>query len=89
MEVLAVGHPGFVPGLVAAINLFGKIKSGLYKNVCMMSTNSVTSAGFGSTPTFMPVIAEMRSPKLFTKSLYTSQAFLAACYISFGVVVYV
>ncbi|KAL6850718.1 hypothetical protein ACO1O0_007843 [Amphichorda felina] len=68
MEVLAVGHPGFVPGLVAAINLF---------------------AGFGSTPTFMPVIAEMRSPKLFTKSLYTSQAFLAACYISFGVVVYV
>ncbi|POR35258.1 hypothetical protein TPAR_04541 [Tolypocladium paradoxum] len=67
MEVVAVGHPGFVPGLVAAVNLF---------------------AGFGSTPTFMPVIAEIMSPKLFTKSLFTSQAFLASCYISFGVVVY-
>ncbi|SPO01220.1 related to neutral amino acid permease [Cephalotrichum gorgonifer] len=67
MEVLAVGHPGFVPGLVSAINLF---------------------AGFGSTPTFMPVIAEMKTPRLFSKSLFVSQAFLAACYVSFGVVVY-
>lgn len=46
-------------------------------------------AGFGSTPTFMPVIAEMKAPKQFTKSLFTSQGFLAACYVSFGVVVYV
>ncbi|KAH8173717.1 transmembrane amino acid transporter protein [Sarocladium implicatum] len=67
MEVLAVGHPSFVPGFVAAINLF---------------------AGYGSTPTFMPVIAEMKHPKSFTKSLFSSQGFLVACYVSFALVVY-
>ncbi|KAH8200345.1 hypothetical protein TruAng_005498 [Truncatella angustata] len=67
MEVFAVGSPGVVAGLVAAINLF---------------------AGYGSTPTFMPVIAEMRSPSSFTKALFLSQGFLVTCYISFGVVVY-
>ncbi|KAE9569051.1 N amino acid transport system protein [Colletotrichum fructicola] len=45
--------------------------------------------GYGSTPTFMPVIAEMRSPRSFTKSLFSSQIFLGACYVSFGTVVYV
>ncbi|OCF40039.1 hypothetical protein I317_06177 [Kwoniella heveanensis CBS 569] len=45
-------------------------------------------AGYGSTPTFMPVIAEMARPKDFRKSLLTSQAFLAACYVAFGMVVY-
>ncbi|KAJ3962790.1 hypothetical protein N0V92_000476 [Colletotrichum tropicale] len=44
--------------------------------------------GYGSTPTFMPVIAEMRSPRSFTKSLFSSQIFLGACYVSFGTVVY-
>ncbi|KAI8294692.1 hypothetical protein K4K56_001456 [Colletotrichum sp. SAR 10_98] len=45
--------------------------------------------GYGSTPTFMPVIAEMRSPRSFTKSLFSSQIFLGACYVSFGTVVYI
>ncbi|CAM1508651.1 Fc.00g054990.m01.CDS01 [Cosmosporella sp. VM-42] len=45
-------------------------------------------AGFGSTPTFMPVIAEMKTPKSFPKALFSSQGALAACYISFGTVVY-
>ncbi|KAL2201782.1 hypothetical protein CC79DRAFT_1281382 [Sarocladium strictum] len=67
MEVLAVGHPSFIPGFVAAVNLF---------------------AGYGSTPTFMPVIAEMKTPKSFKKSLFTSQGFLVACYVSFALVVY-
>ncbi|KAK6087032.1 neutral amino acid transporter [Seiridium cupressi] len=67
LDVMAVGSPGFVAGLVATINLF---------------------AGYGSTPTFMPVIAEMRNPKSFKKALFTSQLFLSICYISFGVVVY-
>ncbi|RSL88338.1 hypothetical protein CDV31_016080 [Fusarium ambrosium] len=68
MEVLAVGAPTFIPGFVAAINLF---------------------AGYGSTPTFMPVIAEMKTPKSFTKALFSSQGFLVACYVSFALVVYV
>ncbi|KEZ39569.1 hypothetical protein SAPIO_CDS9472 [Scedosporium apiospermum] len=68
MEVVAVGSPTFIPGFVAAINLF---------------------AGYGSTPTFMPVIAEMKTPKSFTKALFTSQAFLASCYVSFALVVYI
>ncbi|KAF9881554.1 hypothetical protein CkaCkLH20_00700 [Colletotrichum karsti] len=68
MEVYAVAMPEFVPGVVAAINLF---------------------VGYGSTPTFMPVIAEMKSPRSFTKSLFSSQIFLAASYVSFGTVVYV
>ncbi|KAF7543008.1 hypothetical protein G7Z17_g11093 [Cylindrodendrum hubeiense] len=45
-------------------------------------------AGFGSTPTFMPVIAEMKVPKSFPKALFSSQGALAACYVSFGTVVY-
>ncbi|KAI1857905.1 hypothetical protein JX265_010935 [Neoarthrinium moseri] len=45
-------------------------------------------AGYGSTPTFMPVIAEMKVPKAFPKALFSSQGALSACYISFGVVVY-
>ena len=48
----------------------------------------VETAGYGSTPTFMPVIAEMKHPKSFTKSLFTSQGFLVVCYISFALVVY-
>ncbi|WWC63883.1 uncharacterized protein I303_106488 [Kwoniella dejecticola CBS 10117] len=64
---IAVGHPGFVAGLTASINLF---------------------AGYGSTPTFMPVIAEMARPKDFRKSLLTSQIFLMMCYVSFGMVMY-
>ncbi|CAK7234861.1 hypothetical protein SBRCBS47491_009091 [Sporothrix bragantina] len=68
LGVVAVGSPTFVPGFVAAINLF---------------------AAYGSTPTFMPVIAEMKAPRAFTKSLFSSQLFLAVCYISFAVVVYV
>ncbi|KPM38683.1 hypothetical protein AK830_g7883 [Neonectria ditissima] len=67
LGVIAVGTPGFVAGLTAAINLF---------------------AGFGSTPTFMPVIAEMKTPKAFPKALFSSQGALAACYVSFGTVVY-
>ncbi|KAJ4293365.1 hypothetical protein N0V90_008647 [Kalmusia sp. IMI 367209] len=45
-------------------------------------------AGFGSTPTFMPVIAEMKKPRSFPKALFSSQLFLMACYVAFGVVVY-
>ncbi|KAF2798708.1 hypothetical protein K505DRAFT_333221 [Melanomma pulvis-pyrius CBS 109.77] len=45
-------------------------------------------AGFGSTPTFMPVVAEMKRPKAFPKALFSSQLFLLACYLSFGLVVY-
>ncbi|KAJ4248418.1 hypothetical protein NW762_012755 [Fusarium torreyae] len=45
-------------------------------------------AGYASTPTFMPVIAEMRVPSSFPRALFSSQAFLMACYISFGMVVY-
>lgn len=67
LGVVSVGNPGFVSGLVAALNLF---------------------SGFGSTSTFMPVIAEMRAPKTFPKALFISQGFLVACYISFGMVVY-
>jgi hypothetical protein len=36
----------------------------------------------------MPVIAEMKTPKSFKKSLFTSQGFLVACYVSFALVVY-
>ncbi|EPE04122.1 neutral amino acid transporter [Ophiostoma piceae UAMH 11346] len=68
MIVTAVGSPAFVPGLVAAINLF---------------------AGFGSTPTFITVIAEMRHPRSFIRSLFSSQALLVSCYVAFGVVIYV
>ncbi|KAF4119480.1 Transmembrane amino acid transporter protein [Geosmithia morbida] len=68
MDVVAVGSPGFVNGMVATINLF---------------------AGFGSTPTFMPVIAEMRNPSSFPRALFTSQGLLATCYTSFGTVVYI
>ncbi|OAL20297.1 hypothetical protein AYO22_09009 [Fonsecaea multimorphosa] len=46
-------------------------------------------SGYGATPTFMPVIAEMRRPKSFPKALFSSQAFLSICYIIFGTVVYV
>ncbi|CZR62156.1 related to neutral amino acid permease [Phialocephala subalpina] len=46
-------------------------------------------AGYGSTPTFMPVIAEMKSPKYFPKALFSSQGALTACYLAFGMVVYV
>ncbi|OAG37943.1 hypothetical protein AYO21_07793 [Fonsecaea monophora] len=46
-------------------------------------------SGYGATPTFMPVIAEMRRPKSFPKALFTSQAILSVCYITFGTVVYV
>ncbi|KAH7137518.1 transmembrane amino acid transporter protein-domain-containing protein [Dactylonectria estremocensis] len=45
-------------------------------------------AGFGSTPTFMPVIAEMKTPRAFPKALFSSQGALAACYVAFGTVVY-
>ncbi|KAJ3546898.1 hypothetical protein NM208_g1784 [Fusarium decemcellulare] len=45
-------------------------------------------AGYASTPTFMPVVAEMRVPSAFPKALFSSQAFLMACYVSFGMVVY-
>ncbi|KIW10754.1 hypothetical protein PV08_10053 [Exophiala spinifera] len=68
LGVIAVGHPGFVAGLVAALNLF---------------------SGFGSTSTFMPVMAEMKVPRTFPKALFISQGLLVACYISFGLVVYV
>ncbi|KAH8667053.1 transmembrane amino acid transporter protein-domain-containing protein [Xylariales sp. PMI_506] len=67
LGVIAVGNPGFVAGLTAAINLF---------------------AGFGSTPTFMPVIAEMKVPKHFPKALFSSQGALLACYVAFGMTVY-
>ncbi|CAK7237206.1 hypothetical protein SBRCBS47491_009898 [Sporothrix bragantina] len=67
LGVLAVGHPTFVAGLVAALNLF---------------------SGFGSTSTFMPVIAEMKVPRQFPKALFISQGFLVACYMSFGMVIY-
>lgn len=86
MEVVSVGHPAFVPGLVAVINLFGKLLPDLLYSI--RNSDRRNPAGYGSTPTFMPVIAEMRDPKSFTKSLFTSQGFLSACYISFGVVVY-
>lgn len=86
MVVTAVGSPSFVPGLVAVINLFGECPPNFTFIPVLLTTEP---AGFGSTPTFMPVIAEMKAPKQFTKSLFTSQGFLAACYISFGVVVYV
>ncbi|KAG9234309.1 transmembrane amino acid transporter protein-domain-containing protein [Amylocarpus encephaloides] len=46
-------------------------------------------AGYGSTPTFMPVIAEMKKPKAFPKTLLTSQGALSACYIAFGLTVYI
>ncbi|KAI5922372.1 transmembrane amino acid transporter protein-domain-containing protein [Camillea tinctor] len=45
-------------------------------------------AAYGSTPTFMPVIAEMKAPKAFPKALFLSQGLLMACYLSFGMVVY-
>ncbi|KAJ5385737.1 transmembrane amino acid transporter protein-domain-containing protein [Penicillium cosmopolitanum] len=45
-------------------------------------------AGYGATPTFMPVISEMKSPKSFSKSLFSSQGFLVICYVSFAIVVY-
>ncbi|SPO05382.1 uncharacterized protein DNG_08069 [Cephalotrichum gorgonifer] len=67
LGIVAVGSPGFVAGLVAALNLF---------------------SGFGSTSTFMPVIAEMKEPKRFPKALFISQGLLVACYMSFGMVVY-
>ncbi|KIY01106.1 uncharacterized protein Z520_02658 [Fonsecaea multimorphosa CBS 102226] len=67
LGVVAVGHPGFVAGLVAALNLF---------------------SGFCSMSTFMPVIAEMKVPKRFPKALFVSQGLLVACYMSFGMVVY-
>ncbi|KAI9641909.1 hypothetical protein NHQ30_009777 [Ciborinia camelliae] len=44
--------------------------------------------GFGSTPTFIPVIAEMARPKSFPKALFSSQGALCACYIAFSMVVY-
>ncbi|RKU44409.1 hypothetical protein DL546_006028 [Coniochaeta pulveracea] len=68
LNVVAVGAPGFVAGLTAAINLF---------------------AGYGSTPTFIPVIAEMKVPQRFPRALFTSQGALMACYLSFGTVVYI
>ncbi|WVQ85847.1 hypothetical protein IAT38_008015 [Cryptococcus sp. DSM 104549] len=67
IDFIAVGTPGFVAGLTAAINLF---------------------AGYGSTPTFMPVIAEMSKPRLFPRALISSQSFLMACYLAFGMVMY-
>ncbi|CAG9954253.1 unnamed protein product [Clonostachys rosea f. rosea IK726] len=45
-------------------------------------------AGYASTPTFIPVIAEMRVPRSFPRALFSSQALLVACYVSFGMVVY-
>lgn len=48
----------------------------------------VIIAGFGSTSTFMPVIAEMKIPRTFPKALFISQGTLVACYMSFGMVVY-
>ncbi|KEF54366.1 uncharacterized protein A1O9_09532 [Exophiala aquamarina CBS 119918] len=68
LGVIAVGSPGFVAGLVAALNLF---------------------SGFGSTSTFMPVIAEMKVPKKFPKALLISQGFLVVCYMTFGIVIYI
>jgi hypothetical protein len=48
----------------------------------------INIAGFGSTSTFMPVIAEMKVPKKFPKALFISQGLLVACYMSFGMVIY-
>ncbi|WWC59839.1 uncharacterized protein I303_102401 [Kwoniella dejecticola CBS 10117] len=45
-------------------------------------------ACYGSTPTFLPVVAEMRHPKDFIKSLLVSQIFLAASFLSFGLTLY-
>lgn len=36
----------------------------------------------------MPVIAEMKVPHQFPKALFISQGFLVACYMSFGMVIY-
>lgn len=45
----------------------------------------VSSAG---TSAFLPVIAEMKNPKDFRKSLYICMGFVNAAYLSFGLVLY-
>ncbi|KAL9941637.1 hypothetical protein D7B24_003687 [Verticillium nonalfalfae] len=45
-------------------------------------------AAFSSTPTFMPVIAEMKAPRDFRKSLFSSQIVLIICYVTMSLVVY-
>ncbi|KAL2212796.1 neutral amino acid transporter [Sarocladium strictum] len=46
-------------------------------------------AAFSSTPTFMPVIAEMKAPRDFKKSLFCSQIMLIVCYVTISLVVYI
>ncbi|KAG7145784.1 N amino acid transport system protein like [Verticillium longisporum] len=45
-------------------------------------------AAFSSTPTFMPVIAEMKAPRAFKKSLFSSQIVLFICHVTMSLVVY-
>jgi hypothetical protein len=49
------------------------------------ATIFVSSAG---TPTFVPVIAEMRNPKDFNKVLLVCVGLANAAYLSFSLVVY-
>ncbi|EGY21030.1 uncharacterized protein VDAG_02554 [Verticillium dahliae VdLs.17] len=45
-------------------------------------------AAFSSTPTFMPVIAEMKAPRAFKNSLFSSQIVLFICHVTMSLVVY-
>ncbi|KAL2420051.1 Transmembrane transporter [Exophiala dermatitidis] len=82
LGVIAVGSPGFVAGLVAG-------KPDRYKDHSCPVPFYIPVSGFGSTSTFMPVMAEMKVPRTFPKALFISQGLLVACYISFGMVVYI
>lgn len=63
----AVGHPGFVDGIVAVVTIF--------------VSSSASSA-------MVPVISEMKNPNHYNRALFTSQGFINACYLTFGLVVY-
>jgi hypothetical protein len=85
IDVVTIGAPAIAPGLTAVVNIFGWFS--MTDNIhCMPLTAPL--AAFSSTPTFMPVIAEMKAPKDFKKSLFSSQIVLIICYVTISLVVY-
>lgn len=53
-----------------------------------MSAISSLVFAYAGTPTFFPIVAEMRNPHDYLKALIVSQSCVTCAYIAIGVVVY-